>query len=110
MQCQRRYQRVPFLCPVELTPLPDGKTFPARTLDVSLGGVGVLSQVGLEREQTVSVAFLLGNGAQGRVSESVLGRVAAFRADDVGNVIGIEFIEPLSGAKHPTLLRKLLSL
>jgi c-di-GMP-binding flagellar brake protein YcgR len=110
MQCQRRYQRVPFLCPVELTALPEGKTSPARTLDVSLGGVGVLSQIGLEREHMVSVAFLLRNGQQGTVSESVLGRVAALRADDIGNVMGIEFIEPLTSAKHPALLRKLLSL
>ena len=110
MQCQRRYQRVPFLCPVELTALPEGKTFPGRTLDISLGGVGVLSQVGLEREHQVSVAFLLGNGPKGSVSESVMGRVAVLRADDIGNVIGIEFLEPLSSAKHPALLRKLLAL
>lgn len=110
VQCRRRYQRVPFLCPVELTALPEGRTFPARSLDISLGGVGVLSQIGLEREHLVSVAFLLGNGAQGRISERVMGRVAGLRADDTGNVIGIEFVEPLSTDKHPALLRKLQSL
>lgn len=110
MQSQRRYERVPFFCPVELTAMPEGKTFPARSLDVSLGGVGVLSQTGLEREHLVSVAFVFDGDPKKRVCETLMGRVASFRADDSGNVLGIEFLEPVSDAKHPTLARKLQNL
>jgi c-di-GMP-binding flagellar brake protein YcgR len=107
MREQRRYERVAFFCPIRLTILPDGPDLPANSFDISIGGVGLVAPISLERGQDVVVHFRLKNPRRELVEESVLGRVAYARADEDGNRIGIEFLRTLQPESHPLLARKL---
>jgi hypothetical protein len=110
MMQQRRYERVAFFCPLHLTVLQDGTMTPASAIDISIGGVGATAPLSLERGQTVRVRFHLANGSGGRIDEDVLGRVAYSRADEDGNRVGIEFIEPIREANQPVLTRTINNL
>jgi len=59
----RRYDRVDFFCPVELTALTGGPAIPAHTFDISVGGVGVLSEGRLAQDELVTVSFRMRDGA-----------------------------------------------
>ena len=123
----RTYQRVPFFCKATLTVVAGethsrqyprvpfyGKPSPraaetcvdAYCFDISLGGVGLNTQVACPRGCTVRVSFFL----KGESVEHVLGRVAYVRADESGTRIGIEFQESLRPSSHPGLTRRLMSL
>jgi c-di-GMP-binding flagellar brake protein YcgR len=101
----RRYQRVPFFHEVRLTAGKAAAAAPARSFDISLGGVGVFTQICLERGQLVQVAFHLRNLRQQTIVETVAGHVAYLRASEDGNQLGIEFLEPIREETHPQLLR-----
>jgi c-di-GMP-binding flagellar brake protein YcgR len=107
MREQRRYERVAFFCPIRLTILPDGPDLPASSFDISIGGVGLVAPVSLQRGQEVAVHFRLKNPHYELAEESVMGRVAYSRADEDGNRIGIEFLKTLQLDTHPLLARKL---
>ena len=98
MQWQRRYERVSFYCPVEVTVLPDGPTVPGHTFDISLRGVGITLNASLEPGQDVRISFQLRCDSEKCVEESVLGRVANLEPDMDCNRIGIEFI---GGIRQP---------
>lgn len=104
---RRRYERVAFFSQLDLTVLPDGPTLPGSSFDISIGGVGVTTEVMLERGQAVRVRFHLYNGSNGRIDEDVLGRVAYARADEDGDRLGIEFLETIRESSQPVLARKL---
>jgi hypothetical protein len=104
---QRRYERVGFFCEVVLTMLGNGKPIPARSLDISMGGVGLLSPQSLPRGALVTVAFVMRDAAQKYVVEQVTGTVVNAWADLDGNHIGIEFAEPINQLAQPLLSRKL---
>jgi hypothetical protein len=53
----------------------------------------------------VDVIFRLQDGAKGVVEERIPGRVVSLAADDGGNRIGIEFVEPLHAERYPVLSR-----
>ena len=110
MQCRRRYERVPFFCPLHLIVLPEGTSTPANSIDISMGGVGITSVVSLERGQSVCIRFHLKNGSFETSDEDVVGRVAYSRADEDGNRLGIEFLEPIRASTHPLLLHKVEAL
>jgi len=55
---QRRYERVPFLCEVIVAILPGRTTERARSLDISLGGVGLISPSAIEPGRLVELSFL----------------------------------------------------
>jgi c-di-GMP-binding flagellar brake protein YcgR len=101
----RRYQRVPFFHEVGLTAGKASAAAPARSFDISLGGVGVFTQAHLERGQLVQVAFHLRDARQQAFVETVAGHVAYLRASEDGNQLGIEFLEPIRVDTHPRLLR-----
>jgi c-di-GMP-binding flagellar brake protein YcgR len=107
MAGQRRYERVAFFCPVDLTVQPNGPTLPGGSFDISLGGVGITTEQLLQRGQTVRVRFHLRNGAAGKIDEEVVGRVAYCRADEDGDRMGIEFLETIRESTCPVLARKL---
>jgi c-di-GMP-binding flagellar brake protein YcgR len=107
---RRRYERVPFLCEVTVTTLPGGTPVRARSLDISLGGLGLISPIAIEAGHLVELSFLVKDAARKEVREHVAGRVVNLRADIDGNRIGIEFFEPLSQAKNPVLVGKLLNI
>ncbi len=107
MQEKRRYERVAFFCPIRLSILPDGPDLPANSFDISIGGVGLVAPISLERGQEVDVHFGLKNRCGQPAEESMMGRVAYARADEGGNRIGIEFLRTLQLESHPLLARKL---
>ncbi len=107
---QRRYERVAFYCGVQLTLLPNGPTIPARSFDVSLGGLGLTAKVFLDCEQSVRVRLRLRNGANGWTEEAIEGRIAHCCADENGNRIGIQFTETIRESTHPALSHKLNTL
>jgi c-di-GMP-binding flagellar brake protein YcgR len=92
MPWQRRYERVSFFCPVEVTVLPDGPTVPGHAFDISLGGVGITLNTLLERGQDVRISFQLRHESEKCVEESVWGRVVNFESDVDCNRVGIEFL------------------
>jgi c-di-GMP-binding flagellar brake protein YcgR len=107
---RRRFERVQFFCEVQLTALPEGKVYTARSLDISLGGVGLVVQTGFKPGQKVAVSFLLGDKPGAEIGNRVLGRVANLRADADANLIGVEFNEPLSQAANPRLFGKIMDI
>lgn len=107
MAKQRRFERVAFFCPLQLTVLPNGPTVPANSFDISAGGVGVTAAVFLERGKDVRVDFHVKNGSHEECVESVLGRIAYSWADEDGNRIGIEFLETIRKSAQPGLMEKL---
>lgn len=103
---RRTYVRVPFMKAVELTVHVANQTVEARTIDISLGGVGIITQGGvIVAGQFVTVAFRLHDARLGVRVERVAGRVANFRADLDGNRVGVEFMAPLNEAEYPALVR-----
>ena len=57
MTGQRCCGRVAFFCPVKLTLLPDGPTISANSFDISMGGIGLIAPVFIERGKNVRVQF-----------------------------------------------------
>jgi c-di-GMP-binding flagellar brake protein YcgR len=110
MQWQRRYERVPFFCPVEVTVLPDGPTVSGYCFDISLGGVGITLNTLLERGQDVCISFQLRRDSDKNVKESVFGRVASLQSDVDCNRVGIEFLGGISQAHQSQLATMIGSL
>jgi hypothetical protein len=100
---KRIYQRVAFLCRVDLT-ADDGATI-ASTVDISLGGCGVASPRFVAMGKVVTLAFHLRDKQGAPAVERVAGRVAHARADVDGHLLGVEFLEPLQKASSPLLTR-----
>lgn len=106
----RRYERVGFLCRLELAVLPDGVTQLASSLDLSMGGVGVITQAAFSVGQMVAVTFFLKSPNEDETKVRVIGRVVRLAADVDANVLGVQFLSPLTEAEFPRLVGKLLSL
>lgn len=105
---RRRYERVNLFCRVTVSSSDGGRTVEGNTLDISLGGVGVITVASYAVGDNVAVTFHLSD-ERGRESPCrVFGRVASLRADTEANRIGIEFLEPLREAAQPLLVRKIL--
>jgi hypothetical protein len=108
MERLRKYERVSFMCQLELTAVPDGTPEPARALDLSLGGVGVITQAHFSVGEMVKVTFFLKDAAHGESKDDVSGQVARLTADVDANMLGIQFLNPLTEAEHARLVGKLL--
>jgi c-di-GMP-binding flagellar brake protein YcgR len=106
----RRYERVGFLGKLELTATTSGLSQPARSLDLSLGGVGAITQSVFAVGEIVTVIFFLKDTANCEVKDHVAGRVVHLAANVDANTIGIQFLNPLSEAEHPLLVGKLMRL
>jgi hypothetical protein len=107
---QRRYERKPYFCPVHVLALEEGKTVQGRTFDISIGGVGVATDISFKRGQTVTVCFHLPSGASEPIYEDVIGRVAYCQADEGGNRIGVEFFAPIRASIQPALTDRINNL
>jgi c-di-GMP-binding flagellar brake protein YcgR len=108
MNYQRRYERVPFLCNVTMAVLPGGTPLAACTLDLSVGGAGLIAQSPFQPGQLVAISFFLKDAGHKEVVDRITGRVVHLRADVDGNRVGVEFLEPLDEARHPELMSRLL--
>jgi c-di-GMP-binding flagellar brake protein YcgR len=109
MQELRQYERVGFLCQLEITAIPDGTPQEARSIDLSLGGVGVVTPATFSVGQLVTVTFFLGDSTSNAVQDPVVGRIAHFAADVDSNRLGIQFLQPLREADHRRLVRRLIT-
>jgi c-di-GMP-binding flagellar brake protein YcgR len=107
---RRRYERATFLRRLVLEVSGDERRIEASSLDISLGGVGILSPVGVPRGQRVTVAFWLKNGGGETVIERVDGTVMGARSEVDGCRLGIEFTHPLRAELQPLLVAKIESL
>jgi c-di-GMP-binding flagellar brake protein YcgR len=107
---RRRYERVAFFCPMHVTVMPDGIAVPARSFDISIGGVGLTTQIELKRGDTILARFHLRNGGVEEIDEEVMGRVAYCQADENGNRIGVEFCATIQESKQPALAHKINNL
>jgi c-di-GMP-binding flagellar brake protein YcgR len=103
---RRRYERVPFFADVAVRMVQGGPSLPARTIDLSLGGVGLVTVAALVPGTDVIIIFSIPDAA-GKRTTDVVGRVVSLSADSDANRVGIEFLEPLSKSRTPELLRRL---
>jgi len=106
----RKYERAIFLCRVDLSVGSESSPITMSSLDISLGGVGLISRVILPIGRPVSLAFHLKNAAQVPVIEYVQGRVVHARTDIDGHHLGVEFQESLQRSCNPHLTRKVENL
>jgi hypothetical protein len=104
---KRRYERVAFFCPLQLTELQSGATVPASSFDISMGGVGLTTRIALDRGKAVCVRFCFPHESNEGVFEEVLGQVAYCRSDEDGSRIGVEFLQVVRESAQPVLARKL---
>jgi c-di-GMP-binding flagellar brake protein YcgR len=104
----RRFERIAFFCDVALTVLPDGPTVEAHSVDISLGGVGLVTQASVGTGQTVAMAFSLRDESGKTIVNRVMGRVVHLRAEPDANRVGVEFLETLSPSVSPQLSKRVL--
>ena len=102
----RKYERVAFSSRVELAAGAGSPAVEAYSLDISLGGVGLISPALLKVGHAVTLGFRLSHPSKGPVLERVQGRVVFARSDVDGHRLGVEFLEPLHRSKNPELTRK----
>jgi len=104
----RRFERIQFFCDVSLTVLPDGPTVEAHSVDISLGGVGLVTQAAVGTGQTVALAFSVRDESGKAIVNKVLGRVVHLRAEPDANRVGVEFLEILSASVSPQLSKRVM--
>jgi hypothetical protein len=105
----RKYERATFLCQVSMS-AGGGAAIQTSSVDISLGGVGLISPVLVQMGQAVTLAFHLKNSAHVPIVEGVQGRVVFIRSEVDGHRLGVEFYEPLHRSRNPHLTRKVESL
>jgi c-di-GMP-binding flagellar brake protein YcgR len=78
-----------------------------RTMDISLGGVGLSCPVSpaIRLGESIAVIFRLVQPHSDPVEERLLGRVAWARAEVDYCLIGVEFLEPVHPVSHPAVTR-----
>jgi c-di-GMP-binding flagellar brake protein YcgR len=104
---RRRYERVPFFVDVVLRKAEGGRLLQARTIDFSLGGVGLLTSAAFVAGEHVTIIFAIPDAGSQETTE-IVGRVVGFSADVDANRVGVEFLEPLSASRSPKLVSRLL--
>lgn len=104
---KRQYQRVQFFAKVTLTPA-GGKAIEGNSIDLSLGGIGVMSPKFIAVGQTVTVGFPMPGRASGNVVvEEAMGKVIRTRSDEQCTLVVVQFHEPLSRSLNPRIVAKL---
>src|SRR6185312_15185204 len=101
-----RYERVSFFCRMTVAPLAGGAGFEARSVDISLGGVGIASRTLVPVGQFITASFHMRTAAQEDVVEQVFGKVVRVVSDIDGHLLGVDFVAPLQAARTPELCRK----
>jgi c-di-GMP-binding flagellar brake protein YcgR len=104
---RRRYERVDFFCRLEVMLYPQGTAVEGHSLDLSLGGMRLITGNRLAVGQTIEVCFLLRERSSD-VRERALGKVVRVEFDVGDQVAGVEFLDPLREQSHPRLIRGLL--
>jgi hypothetical protein len=103
---RRRYERVAFNCPVLAWPLGGGPMHSSRSVEISLGGVRIVSTLSASPGELLRLEFHLKEDG-GIVREEVAGRVVNVTVDGCLNALGIEFAEPLAEHRQPALVSRI---
>ena len=103
---RRGYIRVPFFTKVVVLPqAATASVESAHSIDISLGGVGLVCQSALPIGQPVSLTFYLPT-ATGEVPQGpVPGRVTGVRFENNTSILGVEFDHTLERRLVPELVR-----
>jgi hypothetical protein len=102
---KRRFERVPFFAEVAVS-LPAGEhLIDARSIDISLSGIGLVCPMPLPVGMSVSVTVRLGSDERLIEEGPVVGRVVNLRLDDDAAIVGVEFTPVLSRSLAPGLVR-----
>jgi c-di-GMP-binding flagellar brake protein YcgR len=104
-QNARCYQRVTFLRGATIRRPSVGAAIEARTVDISIGGVGLVAPKPLTVGEVVTDEFPLEGPDRRALVEGVAGRVVHSAFDLDGYKVGVEFLEPLSHRSSPELSR-----
>jgi len=101
----RRFIRVPFFTKVVVLPQAATASVEARSIDISLGGMGLVCQSALPIGQSVSLTFYL-TTTTGEVPQGpVPGRVTGVRFENNTSILGVEFDHTLERRLVPELVR-----
>jgi hypothetical protein len=98
---------MPFFTRVMLTLFPGGGPVEARSFDISVTGVGLVSSLSLAVGQVVRLAFHLRDRSGRAVVEEILGRIVHTRADEHGNTLEVQFLATPDTQTTPVLLEAL---
>ena len=101
---RRRFERMPFFANVTIRSQSGGPSVKGRSIDISLGGVGLVSESPFPVGKLVDLTFHLST-PKGIVNEQVSGRVACVRFDDNAAIVGLEFSTILAREATPELTR-----
>jgi c-di-GMP-binding flagellar brake protein YcgR len=101
----RRCVRVPYFGKVTIVDPPNEAPIEARSIDISLNGVGLVSPKPLPVNTLVTLQFHLTNPNGTPTAEQVSGRVAYVRFESGTSVVGLEFLPVLDRLSPPVLVR-----
>jgi len=103
---RRRYERVAFNCPVVAWLLGGGPMHSSRSVDISLGGVRIVTTLSAAPGELLRLEFHVKDDGE-TVREELAGRVVHVTVDDCLSTLGIEFLEPLTEGRQPALVRRI---
>ncbi len=92
----RKFERKRILGEAVLRPLPNGAPLPAQVLDLAQSGLAIFTGRSLAQGELVEVKFQVRPAAGGGGLDKRDGRVVRSRSLADGNVLGIEFTQPLN--------------
>lgn len=103
---RRVYERVPYFARVSVEIPARAPAVEGRTMDISLGGVGLVCPVSpaVRAGESIAVTFRLTSGRE-PAEERMPGRVVWLRTEAGCCVLGVEFYEPIHPAAQPALSR-----
>lgn len=103
----RQFPRLGLVCNLTVTPMPNGKSLPATSVDISRGGMGFYVNVPLNRDQIVQIDIPLKDEDRSNVVERVVGKVVYARSYWEGTRVGVEFLKTIEESSHPVLAKRL---
>jgi c-di-GMP-binding flagellar brake protein YcgR len=103
-QDKRRFGRAPFFANVTVELLSSSSAIDARSVDISLGGVALISPMPVPIGEHVVLTFHL-KTSSGMTTERISGRVVNLRHDDDASIVGVEFSAVLDRNAAPVLTR-----
>jgi c-di-GMP-binding flagellar brake protein YcgR len=101
-QDKRRFGRAPFIANVTVELPAGGSAIDARSVDISLGGVGLISPMPVPVGEHMVLTFHL-KTSSGMTTERIPGRVVNLRHDDDASIVGVEFAAVLDHKTAPVL-------
>jgi hypothetical protein len=103
---RRRFERVPFFTALTLSFMRGRPYVEGRTIDVSLGDVGLSCPEALSPGSFVSLAFRLRLRSHGEVVEQLIGRITRARSDEAGTTLVVKIIKTPNERSPPVLVRR----